>query len=113
MMFVDELRHRGDDGALVFDGAGTTALAEMRMPGSDIHHTWIEAALRGACRCCAMSYGVLDALEAVQLPMPGDPAATPACASCCLRAVDHHVLTRVPGEDGAGSAVRPRKLPAG
>ncbi len=73
-MFVDVLRRGGDYGVLVFDSAGTTALAEMLVPGSDRHHTWIKAAsaLRGACRCCAKSYCVLDALEAAQLPMPGD-----------------------------------------
>jgi hypothetical protein len=74
MMFVDELTRGGDDVALVFDGAGTTALAEMLVPGSDLHHTWTKAApaLRGACRYCAKSYGVLDALEAAQVPMLGD-----------------------------------------
>ena len=74
MMFVDELRRGGDDVALVFDGAGTTALAEMLVPGSDLHHTWSKAApaLRGACRYCAKSYGVLDALEAAKVPMLGD-----------------------------------------
>ncbi len=74
MMFVDELRRGGDDVALVFDGAGTTALAEMLVPGNDLHHTWSKAApaLRGACRYCAKSYGVLDALEAAQVPMLGD-----------------------------------------
>lgn len=74
LMFVDELRRAGDDVALVFDGAGTTALAEMQVPGHDLHHTWQKAApaLRGACRYCAKSYGVLDALEAAQVPMLGD-----------------------------------------
>jgi hypothetical protein len=74
MMFVDEMRRAGDDVVVVFDGAGTTALAEMLVPGSDLHHTWTKAApaLRGACRYCAKSYGVLDALEAAQIPMLGD-----------------------------------------
>lgn len=74
MMFVDELLRGGDDVALVFDGAGTTALAEMLVPGSDLHHPWTKAApaLRGACRYCARSYEVLAALEAAQVPMLGD-----------------------------------------
>lgn len=74
LMFVDELRRGGDDVALVFDGAGTTALAEMQAPGSDLHATWTKAApaLRGACRYCARSYGVLDALEAARVPLLGD-----------------------------------------
>ncbi len=74
LMFVDELRRAGDDVALVFDGAGTTALAAMLMPGHDLHTTWRKAApaLRGACRYCARSYGVLEALEAAQVPMLGE-----------------------------------------
>ncbi len=74
MMFVDELRRGGDDVALVFDGSGTGALAEMLVPGNDLHGTWTKAApaLRGACRYCARSYGVLEALEAAQVPMLGE-----------------------------------------
>lgn len=74
LMFVDELLRHGDDVALVFDGAGTTALVEMLVPGNSLHHTWTKAvpALRGACRYCAKSYGVLEALEAAQIPMLGD-----------------------------------------
>lgn len=74
MMFVDELRRHGDDVTLVFDGAGTTALAEMLAPAHDLHRVWTQAApaLRGACRYCAKSYGVLEALEAAQVPMLGD-----------------------------------------
>ncbi len=74
MMFVDELLRAGDDVALVFDGAGTTALAGMLPPSSDLHRVWTKAApaLRGACRHCAKSYEVQDALEAAQVPMLGD-----------------------------------------
>lgn len=74
MMFVDELRRAGDDVALVFDGAGTTALAEVMVPGSDLHHTWRKAApaLRGACHYCAKSYGVLAELQAREVPLLGD-----------------------------------------
>jgi hypothetical protein len=43
MMFVDELRRGGDDVALVFDGAGTTALAEML--GDDRGHASLRALL--------------------------------------------------------------------
>jgi hypothetical protein len=74
LMFVDELRRAGDDVALVFDGAGTMALAEVQRPGHDLHTTWLKAApaLRGACRYCARSYGVLDALAAAQVPLLGE-----------------------------------------
>lgn len=74
MMFVDELLRAGDDVALVFDGAGSVALADLLQPASDLHAVWTKAApaLRGVCRYCAKSYGVLDALEAQQVPMLTD-----------------------------------------
>ncbi len=74
LMFVDELQRAGDDVALVFDGAGTTALAAMLDPGHDLHRVMSKAlpALRGACRYCAKSYGVLEPLEAAPVPMLGD-----------------------------------------
>jgi hypothetical protein len=74
LMFADELRRAGDDVAVVFDGAGTTALAELLDPAHELHAVWRRAApaLRGACRYCAQSYGVLDALQAAGVPMLGD-----------------------------------------
>jgi hypothetical protein len=74
LMFVDELLRAGDDVSLVFDGAGTTALAAMLREDHSLHRAWTKAApaLRGACRYCAKSYEVLDTLEAAQMPMLAD-----------------------------------------
>ncbi len=74
LMFVDELLRSGDDVSLVFDGAATTVLAEVLHKEHKLHHVWTKAApaLRGACRYCAKSYGVLEALEAAQMPMLAD-----------------------------------------
>jgi hypothetical protein len=74
MMFVDELLRAGDDVALVFDGAGTKALAAIMSPENDVHRAWLKAekALRGACSYCAKAYGVLDALKARDIPLLTD-----------------------------------------
>jgi hypothetical protein len=74
LMFVDELLRAGDDVSLVFDGAGTTALAAMQDPAHALHRVWSRAqpALRGACRYCAKSYDVLESLESAGVPMLGD-----------------------------------------
>jgi hypothetical protein len=74
LMFVDELRRAGDDVVVVFDGAGSTALADMLAPEHRLHAIWSKAApaLRGVCRYCAKSYGVLDALQAAGAPMMVD-----------------------------------------
>ncbi len=74
MMFADELLRAGDDVAIVFDGAGSTALAEMIKPDNDLHRVWTKAApaLRGVCSYCAKAYGVKDALDAAGIPMLTD-----------------------------------------
>lgn len=74
LMFADELQRGGDDVCIVFDGGGSAALAEIIQPGHGLHHTWSKVAgrLRGVCRYCAKSYGVLEALEAAGLPMLAD-----------------------------------------
>jgi hypothetical protein len=74
MMFADELIRAGDDVTIVFDGAGSTALADMIRPDSNLHRVWSKAAsaLRGVCSYCAKSYGVKDELEAAGIPMLTD-----------------------------------------
>ncbi len=71
MMFVDELITAGDDVTIVFDGAGSAALADMIRPDHDLHRVWTKAApaLRGVCSYCAKAYGVKDTLEAAGIPM--------------------------------------------
>lgn len=74
LMFADELRRGGDDVVVVFDGAGSTALAAMLAPEHKLHATWLKAApaLRGVCHACARSYGVFEALQAAGVPMLAD-----------------------------------------
>jgi hypothetical protein len=74
LMFADDLIRAGDDVTIVFDGAGSTALADMIKPEIDLHRVWNKAApaLRGVCAYCAKSYGVKDALEAAAIPMLTD-----------------------------------------
>jgi len=71
LMFAEELIRAGDDVTIVFDGAGSAALAAIIEPGHDIHRTWQKAApaLRGVCSYCAKAYGVNDALAAAGIPM--------------------------------------------
>jgi peroxiredoxin len=74
LMFADELMRSGDDVAIVFDGAGASALADLLDPANSLHRTWMKAApaLRGVCAYCAKSYGVHDALTAASVPMLTD-----------------------------------------
>jgi hypothetical protein len=74
MMFVDEMIKAGDDVAIIFDGAGSAALAEMITPDNELNRVWTKAApaLRGVCSYCAKSYGVKDALKASGIPLLTD-----------------------------------------
>jgi hypothetical protein len=74
MMLADEAMRAGDDVAIVFDGAGVTALAAMLDPKSSLHQVWQKAAtaLRGVCSYCAKSYSVQEALTAAGIPMLTD-----------------------------------------
>ena len=71
LMGAQELRKAGDDVVIVFDGAGSTAAAEMAQPGHRFHALFKDVLplVRGVCRYCAKSYGVLDAVQAAELPM--------------------------------------------
>lgn len=74
LMFAQELARAGDDVTIVFDGAGSVAAAEMSQTGHRFHAllTDVKPYVRGVCRFCAKSYGVLDAIEAAGLPLLGD-----------------------------------------
>ncbi len=72
-MGAQELRRAGDN-AVIFDGAGSTAAAEMAQPTHRFHSLFQDVlpAVRVVRRFRAKSYGVLDALQAASLPLPND-----------------------------------------
>ncbi len=74
LMGAQELRRAGDDVVIVFDGAGSTAASEMAQPSHRFHTLFADVlpVVRGVCRFCAKSYGVLDALQSAELPLLGD-----------------------------------------
>jgi hypothetical protein len=65
LMFADELRRHADDVAIVFDGAGSTAAAALLDPTHAQHRLFerVRESVRGVCRFCAQSYGVLERIE--------------------------------------------------
>lgn len=74
LMFAQELQRAGDDVCIVFDGAGSVAAAELVQPGHRMHALLqgLRAQVRGVCRYCAQSYGVLETLQASGLPLLAD-----------------------------------------
>ena len=71
LMFVQELQRAGDDVAVVFEGAGSTAAAELSLPSHRFHAIFadVRRSVRGVCRFCAGAYGVLGEIEAAGLPL--------------------------------------------
>lgn len=74
MMFAQELIRAGDDVAIVFDGAGSTALSEMLDPSHELHPHLLRVLpqVRGACYACAKAYGVVERIQASGVPLLRD-----------------------------------------
>ena len=55
----------GDDVKLIFDGAGTEWVPELEDPNHDAHEVYasVKDVVEGACRFCAKSFGVFDAIQ--------------------------------------------------
>lgn len=65
LMFAEELQRHDDDVALVFDGSGSAAAAELLAPGHALNGLFerVRGSVRGVCGFCAQSYGVLDRVD--------------------------------------------------
>jgi hypothetical protein len=74
LMFARELVEAGDDVEVIFDGAGTTALAEMCDESSPLHTDYhrVRQTITGACRHCARAYGVAEPIELDGVKLIGD-----------------------------------------
>lgn len=74
LMAVDEFQRHCDDVVMVFDGAGSKTAAELADPAHRFHGLFqkVRGRLQGVCAYCAKSYGVLDAVQAADLPLLSD-----------------------------------------
>ena len=85
LMGAQELRKAGDDVVIVFDGAGSTAAAEMAQSGHRFRP--FTDVLPRCARCLPLlrqSYGVLDAVRSGRAAS-GMTAGMRACARCCSK----------------------------
>lgn len=69
-----EFKEEGDDVTIVFDGAGTTWIAELSKPDHKYHSAFeaVRDRVAGACSYCARAYGVKDAVEAAGIRLLDD-----------------------------------------
>jgi hypothetical protein len=74
MMFAQELMRAGDQVTITFDGAGSVTASELAQPEHEMHTLFKQVlpCVRGVCRFCAKSYGVLEVHVAAGLPLLGD-----------------------------------------
>lgn len=74
LMFAQELQRAGDDAVIVFDGGGSATAAALADPQHRMHALLasVRGQVRGVCRYCASSYGVLEAVRAAGLELLGD-----------------------------------------
>ena len=71
---VKECKQAGDEVTLIFDGAGTRWLPELLSDEHRLHRAYMAVADRsaGACRFCAVAFGVKDQLEKAGIPLLDD-----------------------------------------
>ena len=71
--FAEELLDAGDDVVMVFDGAGSKALAEVLDSDQLVAKAFAKArpALGGVCEYCSKAYKVHDDLDDHDIPMLG------------------------------------------
>lgn len=74
LMFAQELQRAGDDAVIVFDGSGSATAAALADPQHRMHKLFdsVRTQVRGVCRYCASSYGVLDGVQASGLELLGE-----------------------------------------
>ena len=66
-----EFKEAGDEVTVVFTGAGTKWIAELSQPDHRLNRAYrmIEDKVQGACKACAVSFGVREDIEAAGVPL--------------------------------------------
>lgn len=66
-----EFKEAGDEVTVVFTGAGTKWVGELADPEHRLHRAYalIEDKVAGACKACAVSFGVRGEVEAAGVPL--------------------------------------------
>lgn len=79
-----DMRERGNDVAIILEGAATKAAAELSVEGADFHDLYVQVKDSGlidcVCRACAFKMGVLANIEAQGLPLGTDLKGHPSMA---------------------------------
>ena len=93
LVTAKEFKDVGDDVTIVFDGAGTTWIAELAKPEHRYHDAFeqVKDRVGGACSYCSGRYGVREAVEAAGIPLLDEYDEHPSLRSLIVDG--YHVLT--------------------
>ncbi len=88
-----ELKEKGDDVRLLFDGGGTQGLAAVAKPDHRAHALFqaVRDVITGACSYCAGAFGVKAELEQLGLPLLDEYAQHPSLRSLIVEG--YQILT--------------------
>lgn len=66
-----EFKEAGDEVVLIFTGAGTKWVGELSEPDHRLHRAFelVRDKVNGACKACAVSFGVREAIESSGIPL--------------------------------------------
>jgi hypothetical protein len=66
-----EFKETGEEVTVVFTGAGTSWIPELSDPDHRLHKAFdlVKDKVAGACKACAVSFGVKDEVEASGVPL--------------------------------------------
>lgn len=69
-----EFQDAGDPVRIIFDGAGTRWIETLADPTHRSHRLFqaVRPSVAGACRFCAIAFGVRPAIEAANIPLLGE-----------------------------------------
>lgn len=84
LLNAHDLHERGNEAAIVFEGAACKLVPELAKPGP-LHKLYAEAKekglIAGACKACSAKLGVLEAVEAEGLALLSDMSGHPSMAA--------------------------------
>lgn len=74
LMSAREFSEAGDDVRVVFDGAGVKSASALAAPDHDYHDLLehVRQHVVGVCQYCADAFGVMDKVQASELPLANE-----------------------------------------
>jgi hypothetical protein len=69
-----EFKAANDEVQLIFDGAGTKWIPELAKPDHGLNRNYnsVKEKIAGACRFCAVAFGVKEGVQAAGIPLLGE-----------------------------------------